>query len=225
MGNPYQTGSAYGVSYPDGNGNGPAGFAWGALMLPYVEEQNLYDQFNFKAPCWAPESATAAQTKLPLFLCPSASGGDDTFSVDQYVGNPWGPDLIEPGTNPYSPPILLAHSPLRHQRRLPSAVGPRSGDRQFRSAGAGHRTGRAARRNVHRRGFLSQLAIGPKNFTDGLSNTVFIGEHSSILSDKTWVGVPPFSVSCPKYPLPPTATAAATWWACTAAPTRTTGRK
>lgn len=33
--------------------------------------------------------------------------------------------------------------------------------------------------------------------TDGLSNTIFIGEHSPILSDKTWVGVIPGSVVFP----------------------------
>src|SRR5437763_6921857 len=29
------------------------------------------------------------------------------------------------------------------------------------------------------------------DITDGLSNTVFVGEHSSVLSNKTWVGVVP----------------------------------
>lgn len=36
--------------------------------------------------------------------------------------------------------------------------------------------------------------------TDGLSNTVFVGEHSSILSDKTWVGVVPSAVVCANNP-------------------------
>jgi len=36
--------------------------------------------------------------------------------------------------------------------------------------------------------------------TDGLPNTVFIGEHTTI-SDKTWFGVVPSSFSCPKDPL------------------------
>lgn len=36
--------------------------------------------------------------------------------------------------------------------------------------------------------------------TDGLSNTVFIGEHSSVLSDKTWVGVVPGAVVCANNP-------------------------
>lgn len=36
------------------------------------------------------------------------------------------------------------------------------------------------------------------DITDGTSNTVFLGEHTSALSDKTWVGVVPYSVTCKK---------------------------
>jgi prepilin-type N-terminal cleavage/methylation domain-containing protein/prepilin-type processing-associated H-X9-DG protein len=36
------------------------------------------------------------------------------------------------------------------------------------------------------------------SITDGLGNTVFMGEHSPILSDKTWVGVVPGAVVCPR---------------------------
>jgi prepilin-type N-terminal cleavage/methylation domain-containing protein/prepilin-type processing-associated H-X9-DG protein len=54
---------------------------------------------------------------------------------------------------------------------------------------------------------LSALASGPfyrnsrvsiASATDGLSNTVFVGEHSPILSDKTWAGVVPRAVVCPR---------------------------
>ena len=48
--------------------------------------------------------------------------------------------------------------------------------------------------------FYRNSHFSARHFTDGLAQTVFIGEHSSVLSDKTWVGVPPGSVSCPKRP-------------------------
>src|SRR6476620_9722424 len=63
-------GSAFGVTYGDAYRNGPSGFAWGALLLPFVEQQALYEQFNFSLPCWAPANAAPAQTKVTLFLCP-----------------------------------------------------------------------------------------------------------------------------------------------------------
>lgn len=52
----------------------------------------------------------------------------------------------------------------------------------------------------------SQIADGPlyrnsrtraKDVTDGLSNTVFLGEHHPVLSSKTWVGVVPGAAVCP----------------------------
>ncbi len=110
IGDPLASGTQAGVSYPDGNGNGPSGFAWGALLLPFIEEQNLYDRFNFRAPCWAPENAAAAQTRVSIYLCPSVAGPNDGFSVDQYTGTAWNPDLNEVGSHPYSPEIWLAHS-------------------------------------------------------------------------------------------------------------------
>ena len=39
--------------------------------------------------------------------------------------------------------------------------------------------------------------------SDGLSQTVFLGEHSSYLSNKTWVGVVPGAVTAPRLDLYP----------------------
>jgi prepilin-type processing-associated H-X9-DG protein len=53
---------------------------------------------------------------------------------------------------------------------------------------------------------LSKIADGPLyrnsltnayGVDDGLSNTVFVGEHSASLSDATWVGVVPGAATCP----------------------------
>src|SRR5262245_54578424 len=55
--NPAADGTAFGVSYGDEYRNGPSGFAWGALLLPFVEQQPLYEQFNFNVACWAPVNA------------------------------------------------------------------------------------------------------------------------------------------------------------------------
>src|SRR4051794_19749705 len=85
VGNPLTKGTAYGVSYPDDNGNGPSGFAWGTLLLPYLEQDNLYKSFNLNLPCWAPENAAAARTPVAVFLCPSASGGSDGFALERYT--------------------------------------------------------------------------------------------------------------------------------------------
>src|SRR5215471_6501675 len=77
------SGSAFGVSYGDEYRNGPPGWAWGTLLLPYLEQENIYRQFDLNQPCWAPANAITAQTKLVVFICPSASGGSDGFEVQK----------------------------------------------------------------------------------------------------------------------------------------------
>lgn len=194
VGDPNASGSAYGVSYPDDGRNGPSGFAWGTLILPYVEQDNLYRTFNLNLPCWATENATAARTKVPLFLCPSASGGSDGFAVEKYTS---GDNMNPTNPVPFSPTIFFAHSHYVtnagiHQPwgRTPAYSAdltvaepiPANGNQPAYIEGPFYRNARVRIADV----------------TDGLSNTVFVGEHSSVLSNKTWVGVVPYSTTCPK---------------------------
>ncbi|MDX1944840.1 MAG: DUF1559 domain-containing protein [Pirellulaceae bacterium] len=155
--------------------DGPPGWAWGMLLLPFMEQGNLREQFNVNLPCQHASNAAPAATKLSVFLCPSASGNlTPTFPVKNssgatlaqfsrcnYVANsgqeePWGVTIDD-----YAG---LADGPL--YRNSPTRIA---------------------------------------DVVDGLSNTVFIGEHSSALSNKTWVGVVPGAEVCgnnpQKYPL------------------------
>lgn len=47
--------------------------AWSLLLLPYVEQQPLYQRVNTGKPFDAPENAEAAATILLLYICPSAT--------------------------------------------------------------------------------------------------------------------------------------------------------
>lgn len=46
--------------------------------------------------------------------------------------------------------------------------------------------------------FFRNSETSAADVRDGLSNTVFLGEHSAVLSDKTWVGVVPGAAVCPR---------------------------
>jgi hypothetical protein len=46
--------------------------------------------------------------------------------------------------------------------------------------------------------FYRNARVRAADVTDGLARTIFLGEHSSTVSDKTWVGVVPYAVTCPK---------------------------
>jgi prepilin-type N-terminal cleavage/methylation domain-containing protein/prepilin-type processing-associated H-X9-DG protein len=197
--NTYANGTAYGVSYGDPSRNGPPGWAWGTLLLPYLEQQNLYRQFRLDLPCWAPENAAAARTRLAVFLCPSATGGGDGFEV-QTAGadNRRGVPLRRSDGST----IVFAHS------------------HYVTNAGVHQPWGRVtaycydyevpepipANNNVPARmdgPFYPNSRVTVARVTDGLSNTVFLGEHSSVLSNKTWVGVVPGAVTPPRLDLRP----------------------
>jgi prepilin-type N-terminal cleavage/methylation domain-containing protein/prepilin-type processing-associated H-X9-DG protein len=197
--NPNANGSAFGVTYGDEYRNGPPGWAWGTLILAYLEQENLSQQFDVSQPCWAPVNAAAAKAKVSAFICPSASGGSDGFEVqkegaDERHGVPI---LRSDGSK-----IVFAHShyvtnawinqpwgrataycydydvpePIPANNNLPARIdGP----------------------------FYPNSRITSAAVTDGLSNTVFLGEHSSFLSHKTWVGVVPSAVTPPRLDLRP----------------------
>ncbi|MDX1968156.1 MAG: DUF1559 domain-containing protein [Planctomycetaceae bacterium] len=148
--------------------DGPNGFAWGAMLLPHLDQGPLYNQLRTDRPCWDPINAAAVETNLSVFMNPSATNAiGPTVVVDgsgnvlarfgrsHYVANagqdePWGYTVLD-----YTD---IADGPLYRNSRTRTA-----------------------------------------DVTDGLSNTIFIGEHA-IVSDKTWVGVVPGAQVCTRDP-------------------------
>ncbi len=193
------TGNAFGVSYPDDNMNTLPGFAWGTLLLPYAEQSPLFASFNTSLPCWAPDNVTGATTKLSMFLCPSVTGGDDAFSLHRYTNS----DSGAPNDGgEYPTRILFSRS------------------HYVTNAGINQPWGRTRAYSVDfdlpepLPNGKSHLIDGPlyrnsrtrvASVTDGLSNTIFVGEKSSILCDSTWVGVVPFACTPqrPRWPSDP----------------------
>jgi prepilin-type N-terminal cleavage/methylation domain-containing protein len=148
----------------------PLGWAWGAMLLPYIEQHALYNQIDWRLSAWHPANVAATQSRVSTYLNPAASNFEGLTEVkdesgqrlarlsrSHYVANvgqdePWG----------YSPPLV---------------------DWQRIASGPFYRNSKTRLAEV----------------TDGLSHSVFIGEHTTI-SDKTWVGVVPGGKSCPLDP-------------------------
>jgi prepilin-type N-terminal cleavage/methylation domain-containing protein len=59
---------------PNHDDGGP-GWAWGALVMPYIEQAALREQIELTASLRSPESAAVRLSSVPLFICPS----DDMF--------------------------------------------------------------------------------------------------------------------------------------------------
>lgn len=147
-----------------GTYDGPNGFAWGTMLLPFLDQAPLYNSFRTDLPCWDPVNATAAAVNLPVFLSPSATNSNGPMRVV----NGSGVEIARFGRSHY---VVNAgqDEPWGYQLE------------DYRSVADGpmYRNSRTRAADV----------------TDGLSNTVFVGEHS-IVSDKTWVGVIPGASVC-----------------------------
>ncbi|SIO35795.1 prepilin-type N-terminal cleavage/methylation domain-containing protein/prepilin-type processing-associated H-X9-DG domain-containing protein [Singulisphaera sp. GP187] len=50
-------------------------YYWGALILPYIEQANLYQSYNIQVAHIAGDNSTAAQTHMNAMLCPSTPSG------------------------------------------------------------------------------------------------------------------------------------------------------
>jgi prepilin-type N-terminal cleavage/methylation domain-containing protein/prepilin-type processing-associated H-X9-DG protein len=66
------------ASYVDGATDTSPGWGWAALLLPYVEQDNLYHQLNLSLPV---QDSPAIQTTLKVYLCPSDSPPAAAFQI------------------------------------------------------------------------------------------------------------------------------------------------
>lgn len=199
-------------SYGTSNGAGPAwasidpntwdaapGWSWSSMLLPFLDQAPVYDSLNVNSPCWDAGHAGVVQATIPVFLCPTSSGGDEPFTVQDENGAP----------------LLMNGSQVRFGRS--HYVASHGQESCWGECGA-IPTGTIftniytkATTVVTINGDASRVADGPffrnsrtkmRDIRDGSTNTVFLGEHSSKLSDKTWVGVVPGAYTHPRVSTP-----------------------
>ncbi len=62
---------------------------WGIFLLPYIEQENLYRQYNLAMPFFVGTNQAVSNTKINLYLCPSAPepAGPYTYTFS-YPGYP-----------------------------------------------------------------------------------------------------------------------------------------
>ncbi|QEG23745.1 DUF1559 domain-containing protein [Mariniblastus fucicola] len=177
------------------------GWGWGAHILPFIEAGNIANGLGYDLPIWSPMHREMIQSQIPVFICPDSSGDVDPFVVVDENESPYSPDG---NTN-----LILGRSHYVASHGQESAWGPEAGSAIVGEVFTNIYT--AATRTVNIGGDVSRVADGPfyrnsetkiSQVTDGTSNTIFLGEHSSKLSDKTWVGVVPGAVVHPRFSSP-----------------------
>lgn len=124
-----------------------AGLAWGAMLLPQLEQSNLYQQFDPHVPIWDVANLEARETHLPVFLCPSDPYSEDSFVVRDDTAAPverYAAASYAANWGPSSDTVNLDDTPLQ-------------------SRGVFYRNSKTRVRDI----------------TDGLSNTLAIGERTN----------------------------------------------
>jgi prepilin-type N-terminal cleavage/methylation domain-containing protein/prepilin-type processing-associated H-X9-DG protein len=143
------------------------GWGWAAYLLPHLEQGNVYTGINFGQPVGMGVNAQVSQIQLAAFLC-SSDPYQQTYSVyDSSFGSPIAT-------------VASAHY-----------VGCSGWAECFNGAGgnppAGEGPGGSAGVGIFYRNSKNKVA----SVTDGMSNTIFVGERSSNHSPATWTGAVP----------------------------------
>jgi prepilin-type N-terminal cleavage/methylation domain-containing protein/prepilin-type processing-associated H-X9-DG protein len=154
------------------------GWAWGSMILPYVDQQPVYSSINFSLSVSPPyhDNDTCSQTSLAVFLCPS-DGGPLLVPV---FDDP--PDPAQPGS------FNAAHIVDTVARG--NYVGMWGLGEICAQSGANdtpnNNNNPLGPIGQHAGIFYRNSATKISAITDGTSNTIMIGERSHNLSYVTW---------------------------------------
>ncbi|MCU0961087.1 MAG: DUF1559 domain-containing protein [Pirellulaceae bacterium] len=162
----------YDLETREENWLGEPGWGWCAAILPYVEQSTLSESVvHFELPIHDPLNQQAREAHLPVFRCPSDTG-DRAF-------------------------LLGAGGDHDHDHDGHALDGYLDGDFPLKMA-TGNYVGMFGTQDMHEvcehgpcRGngtFFLNRGVQLAEIKDGLSNTLIVGERTSLLSYSTWVG-------------------------------------
>ena len=182
------------------------GWGWAAHLLPFLEESEIADGLNLSQPLWQTANASAISKTIPAFLCPTSTGLRDPFIVTNQAGTP-----VDHGSGPIT--VGRSHYVASHgQESCWGECGASGSGLVFTNIYTNTTT------TVVHNGDVAKVSDGPffrssavkmRQITDGMTNTIFLGEHASSLSEKTWVGVVPGGFTHPLFSTPENAADAA----------------
>jgi len=151
--------------------HGEPGWAWGAKILNYLEQRALaQNAIHDVLPIIDPANTAARVVPLRIYLCPSGKSPEKFFL---------GPDDVESPISGSFPTVGYQLSSSNYvgvfgTRDLHDVCDPSSPDyNECRGDGT----------------FFLNRTVGFRDFSDGLSNTLIVGERSAKWIDSTWVGV------------------------------------
>ncbi|MDR3637256.1 MAG: DUF1559 domain-containing protein [Isosphaeraceae bacterium] len=151
------------------------GWAWGSMILPFMEQQPLYSSMNFNLSVAYAANNTCSLTALSVYLCPSDSGP----SVVPVYADP--PDPANPGSYSASHIVdTLSRGNYVGMYGLGEVCSQSGAIDSPNNNGAGPQ-------GVHAGIFYRNSRTSLADIIDGSSNTIAVGERSHNLSYVTWV--------------------------------------
>jgi prepilin-type N-terminal cleavage/methylation domain-containing protein/prepilin-type processing-associated H-X9-DG protein len=148
----------------------PPGTGWGLAIAPWLEEIATASAYSAAQGVAAAGNAPVVSRRLATFLCPSSTGPRSPFAA-----------LDAAGAAHASGAVLGRSDYVANAGHEDPWDGPPRADWRTLANGPLYRNSR----------------VRPADVTDGLSRTVFVGEHSQALCQKTWAGVVPGAFSHP----------------------------
>lgn len=153
-----------GLEMPNGRvlSEGQPGWGWAAHVLPFIEQNTITDIVRDTLPITDPLNLPARQTHLPVFRCPSDAGSREFFDLEDTGG------AVLANVPVANYVGMFGTTPLSNCAGLPAGV-------QCRSDGP----------------FFHNSSTRFRDFLDGTSKTLLIGERYSKHGESTWLGAVP----------------------------------
>lgn len=150
------------------NTHGEPGWGWGAALLPFIEGTNLHNQIDFRLPIEDPLHAQVRVSVVPTFICPSDIG-PNVFTIAAGDGHDHEHMHSAFENIDDAPEKLFDMS----KSNLIGMFGTfELEDAPFNGDGM----------------FFGNSRIRFRDVTDGLSNTLMVGERGSRLGGSLWQG-------------------------------------
>ena len=162
-----------GLETPNGRvlSEGQPGWGWAAHVLPFIEQNTVTDIVRDTLPITDPLNLPARQTHLPVFRCPSDAGSQEFFDLEDTNG------AVLANVPVANYVGMFGTTPLSNCLGLPAGV-------QCNSDGP----------------FFHNSSTRFRDFLDGTSNTLLIGERYSKHGESTWLGAVPTADEPPNSP-------------------------
>ena len=151
--------------------NGP-GWGWAALLLPFVEQASLSAEIDFHRPVEDPANATPRIVPVPYLICPSDTA-TGVYTVLDELNAPLG----QAATNSYAASFGSYQVIKGGSSGVPGRVDVIEGG--LINTDPDHGNGL----------FLGNSGTRYAEITDGLSQTMAVGERAAMFAKSPWSGV------------------------------------